>query len=214
MNDNKEMLKLIGNTIFIVSPVIGFIPQFITRNIVFSPLLSLMLITSALLRFYYRRIEYFSNILIYQSIVVIATQSLLVYNFKYTLGSVEKKFYGLLYRNKKYGIFMANLLVVLSVIITLNLLCVFNSMTVFHIFGVMSIVLESSVGLMQLLMRRADKEVRIVEDEFRRLPKELFVCWIVGDLGKLYWMYDLDSPKMFIVPVVFQIGIDFLLMLE
>lgn len=118
--NNKEMLTLLGNTIFVISPVIGFIPQLLSRNVVFSPLLSLMLIISAIFKFYYRRVEHFSNILIYQGIVLTITQTMLVYNFKYKLGTIERRFYdmffgGKFFSAKKNGVFMSNFMIIVSV---------------------------------------------------------------------------------------------------
>lgn len=212
---NKQMLNTIGNLIFIISPAIGYIPQIISNNIVFSPLLSLILIVSGLMRILYFQVESFKLPILFQSIALILTQLILIFNYKHRLGVIESKFYALCRTekfSKKHSLFTTNILL----LTTIFFLChMFGYLTTqfYSLCGIIGAVLESSIGLLQIYFRRADQKYLIGEEK-RRMPKELFACWIVGDVAKACWMYYLNSKNIFFVPILFQIVVDGFLMFE
>lgn len=209
--DNQQMLKQIGNAIFIISPLIGYIPQIAANNIVFSPLLSLVLIISAIMRIFFFRYEKYGLPILFQSFALILTQLYLVYKFKHKLGIVEDKFYKK-FKTDNRAIFTKNLVLISSVYLLCHLTGYF-SMDLYKFCGIIGAVLESSVGVLQIYFRRMDKRFLIGEDK-RRIPKELFACWIVGDVVKAFWIYVLNAKKIFLVPIMFQIIVDCFLMFE
>ncbi|KAM0677527.1 hypothetical protein BDAP_001853 [Binucleata daphniae] len=212
---NDKMFYQLANALFIVSPCIGYIPQLLQKNVVFSPLLSLILIFSAVFKFYFYQVESFSAVIIAQSAFLILIQLTLIYNFKSQYGHVEQNFYSKMERScKKYGAFYVNLSLVVFVSLFVHLMTYFTNY-VYHACGYLSLLLESSVGLLQIVMKRMDNKYLIGgKSNKRRMPKELFVCWIVGDFAKLYWMYKLESPYMLSGSVLFQIIVDFVLLFE
>jgi hypothetical protein len=78
--------------------------------------------------------------------------------------------------------------------------------------GSISSVLEVSVNVFQLILERENSQDLKLKDRRKRSPKELYVCWIVGDLGKIWFMSKLDIPKIFVATVISQIIIDFFLL--
>ncbi|EJW02323.1 hypothetical protein EDEG_00300 [Edhazardia aedis USNM 41457] len=220
--EKEEMIVLLINTLFVISPVIGFIPQLWTRNIVFSPVLSLMLIFSSIFKFFYFRVENFSKTILYQAAVVLITQLALIYNYKHRLGNLETKIYNsrMLFLNKlhkKYGLFLLNLAVAISIYVGISTLASFvvNEIAVYDFCGYASMIMESFVGVMQLVIKRMDKNNAIDEfDEEKRLPKELFLSWIIGDIAKLYYMHAKETPLRLTLPIYFQIMVDFILIFQ
>lgn len=209
---DKQMLHYIGNTIFVIAPIIGYIPQLYSRNVVFSPLLSLMLITASLLKFYYWKVAQFESLILYQALALCVIQFTLIYNFRQRLGYVEEK----IYARKNYGIFSINITILTSLLFLLSASTFLADPTMIYRFcGIFCLLTESSVGLVQIFIKRMDNRYCLDgKNVKRRLPKELFLCWIVGDVAKLYWMGRLNSPLMLTIPIVFQIIVDFILMFE
>ncbi|KAM0688196.1 hypothetical protein COBT_000547 [Conglomerata obtusa] len=212
---NEAMIQNLADALFIFSPCIGYIPQLISGNIVFSPLLSLMLILSSFLKFFYYQVEQFSSIILAQSGFLIVVQLILIYNFKSAFGIVEERFYRSMERSiKRYGIFAVNCSIILAGLIAIHAMS-FVGGSFYLLCGYTSATIETLVGVMQIFMKRMDKKYSIGENAVkRRLPKELFVCWIVGDIAKLYWMFQKISPLIFTIPIFIQIIVDFILIFE
>lgn len=212
---DKQMLNKIGNIVFIISPAIGYIPQLVTNNVVFSPLLSLILILSGLMRILYYQVEKYSLPILLQTFVLIITQLLLIYRFRYRLGVIEEKFYNTCKIEKyttKHAIFTINAIVITTIFFLCHLLGYLVG-GFYRFCIIIGAILESSVGVLQIYFKRVDKKY-LIGGEKRRMPKELFACWIVGDLAKAVWMYKLDTKRIFFVPIIFQIIVDGLLMFE
>ncbi|KAM0674357.1 hypothetical protein GVAV_001970 [Gurleya vavrai] len=210
---NDKMLFYLGNSLFIISPCIGYIPQIISGNIVFSPLLSLMLILASISKFYFYQAEQFSKVILAQSFFLIFVQFFLIYNFTSSLGFIEEKFYKKI-ESKRYSFFYLNVFIVFLAFLGLHSISMINE-SFYATCGIISSVIESSVGVMQIFLQRMDKKYKSEDKEpKRRLPKELFICWIVGDILKLYWMYKLVVPVQITAPIIFQIVIDFVLLFQ
>lgn len=215
----SSIFTLLGNTIFIVSPCLGFIPQLVKKQITFAPLLSTALILANLFKIMYLstfNTTYEDTLskdtiisstpwtIIFQSIFLVVFHFFLLFYNKKDLSILEErifinKYTAKAYRN--YGLF--------GLLFTL----IFTSMVGYGILAYMVrslvwlscpafLVLECSIGLLQLAILETDSFYSLNKTVF---PKELFLMWALGDLLKLAWLIRIEGEGIICLSVAFQI---------
>ncbi|CAD26090.1 hypothetical protein [Encephalitozoon cuniculi GB-M1] len=197
---------------FVVSPVVGYIPQILARDILLSPLVSTFFIMSNILKVFHYSFERYSEFLLAQYIFSILLHMSLIAMNKRPLSTHEARVLGnrttrLLYR--KYGVKGSVLGIVCVFIFCVNLYGVLYG-TYEHC-GRLSSALEIGVNLFQLVLEREEKSPKNGKDELKRSPKEVYCCWIIGDVIKIWLMSSVRAPIVFIGTIVIQIFIDIFL---
>lgn len=209
----KIQESMLMDAIFVVSPAIGYIPQLVTRDILFSPLISTFFIMAGVLKLFHYNAERYAPTLLLQTVFGIVLHCLLILMNKRPLGKYESKAFGnkttmLLYR--RYGLKGPVLGILCAFVLGINVLGVLYGS--YGLCGGLASALEVGVNLFQLMMEREEK--RSAGGKKRRSPKELYVCWIVGDIVKIWFMLRINTPMIFVGTVVAQIVIDVFLLLS
>lgn len=189
------MLKPLSDILYILSPILAFLPQIYRNKILFSPLLSVLTIISAILKIFHFQCEEFSVILLYQFVVIVALHFYLISRYKQPLRHLEMKLfkpelylkYGLV--NYAFGL-IAGATAFIDIMFILNL---------GHTFGGIACFSDVLITFFQIMIYRN------LEDK----PSELFLVWIVGDLIKivsmLLWY---KAPIEYILAIALQMSMN------
>ncbi|WEL39953.1 hypothetical protein PFJ87_11g01910 [Encephalitozoon hellem] len=213
---NPAKLFSTGNPLvyigFVVSPVIGYIPQILSRDILLSPLISTFFIMSNILKVFHYSFEKYSGFLLAQYVFAILLHMFLITMNRRPLSTYEARILGnrttrLLYR--KYGVKGSVLGMLCIFIFFINLYGALYG-TYEHC-GRFSSALEIAVNLFQLILEREEKNPENQKREPKRSPKEVYFCWVVGDVIKIWLMSSIRAPIIFIGTIVVQIFIDIFL---
>ncbi|TBU11929.1 hypothetical protein CWI38_0975p0020 [Hamiltosporidium tvaerminnensis] len=215
---NTMNLEPLINFFFIFFPIVGYLPQIITLQSVFPPLLSTITIIANLLKIFYYKVNKYEKPILYQSFVVIGVHSFLLYFYNKKLSYLEEKIFKHKNLNRiyqKYGLFTLNMILITFIALTLNCFCFINGMeNLFIGCGFLSLTFESLVGVIQIVINKVDNKKLPIGIKKQRCGKELFFCWFFGDLSRFVWMIWLKSPVLLVLSVVFQIGIDLALIFD
>lgn len=202
------------DALFVISPVIGYIPQLVARDILFSPLTSMFFVMSNILKLFHYNAEKYPMTLFLQSVFVIVLHMSLVFMNDKPLGTYEAKVFEgrttrIIYKN--YGVRGCVLGMLCAFIFSVNLFgIVYGS---YKPCGAISSVLELSVNFFQLIAEKEEKKNKdCSKNGARRSPKELYLCWIIGDIAKIWFMLNIETPLVFVGTVFSQVFIDLFLL--
>lgn len=210
----EDSVNLAMNFVCIIAPIIGFVPQIIRNRILFSPLLSFIVILSNILRIYYWQLERFEFCLVIQSIVLIFLHNLLIAMYGEELSRYESRFFKNFMTkktHKKKGLFLAHLQLIATVgFLVYTLHCLVSGKTALFICKYTSFFLDMAGSVLQFLLAKYDEKSES-SDQKKEQPKELFFCWILGDIIKFVWLLRMNTPLTIVGSVVFQLFFNFLL---
>lgn len=206
----SKIFELFGDFIFITAPSLGFLPQLIRKDIIFAPILSTILIVANVFKIMYLKISLFSWEIFLQSVFLIFFHFiLLTFSKREKLSILEERIFINKYTEKsykRYGLFSLIFSLVITTGVTFALLGFFMTEYIFYISCPLFIVLECSVGIVQLLI--LETESRFSLNKINVFPKELFLMWALGDLLKLAWMIKIGGGTLLCLSVAFQIIVD------
>lgn len=200
---------------FVISPALGYIPQLLARDILLSPLVSAFFMMSNILKIFHYSFERYSEFLLAQHAFVVLLHICLVAMSRRPLGKYEAKVFGnrmtrLLYRG--YGVKGSVLGVVCAFVLCVNLCGVLYGS--YEYCGKLSSALEIGINLFQLVLEREERASSSGKNDSRRSPKEVYLCWVVGDVIKIWLMSSVNAPIIFMGTIVVQIVIDVFLILS
>jgi hypothetical protein len=198
--------------LFVLSPVLGYLPQIISRRVVVSPILCTLFILSNILKIFHHIEDKYSSVLLVQSIFVILLHFVLVHFNRNPLSSVE----AIVFKNRitrqmyrKYGLQGC-----VAGIVGICILTIHMAGTVAHSYsgcGLTSSAIELLVNLMQFYFERENKKMIEQKGVGNRSPVELYVCWSLGDAVRVWYLRSLNAPLVYIVTVGIQVVIDLVL---
>ncbi|WUR04843.1 putative transporter [Vairimorpha necatrix] len=196
-------LEIFFSVLFCVSPIVGFIPQILTQKIIFPELLSSLTIIANILKiFHFREKSSLSSVIPLQGIFTIILHSCLLYFNKSLYSVTEEKIMKKLKITNKQLYFSYILLVAVSTHL------IGSFIRSFEFCGLLSLIFEVSVNSIQLLIEKQNKEVIIETTKKVRSQKELYLVWIVGDICRIFFMISVDTPYVYSVASLIQLGID------
>ncbi|KAI5168481.1 hypothetical protein PAEPH01_0169 [Pancytospora epiphaga] len=185
-------VKEIGGIAYILSPVLGFIPQIYTGKIIFSPMLSLLTIISCIIKFFHYYEARYSVVLLYQFLFIILLHGYLIRNYRLPLRRIELVlFRPELYSKHGLGMYCLSVATIVAVLANVFFILGFGP-----VFGIVASTLDLMITFIQLLIYKNAIEK----------PLELFACWVVGDLIKLATMiFIYKAPLIYNISIVAQI---------
>ncbi|KAG0418033.1 hypothetical protein EQH57_0825 [Dictyocoela roeselum] len=206
----------IGNICFVTFPIIGFIPQLTKRKIEFASILSLLVITSSLFRILFCQARDFPMALLVQSVFLLVFHFILIYMNKNKLTTFEEKIYSsrpsvrLL---EKFGMFYCAIFYAIGLCFSVLLASILFGSLVFKACGPLAAVFECSIGLVQYMICKTVPEKDVLfQQVVYKIPYELYLCWAIGDSLKFIWMIVIHTPRVFTIPLFFQVIFDFVLL--
>ncbi|KAK6089546.1 hypothetical protein P3W45_001428 [Vairimorpha bombi] len=194
-------LELMYTILFIFSPIVGFIPQIYTNQILFPELLSALTIVANILKIYHFRTKSFFSVIPMQGAFIILLHSCLMYYNKSTYSITEEKI------TKRLRISSKQLFVVYIGLISITSHFVGLVLNTYEFCGLLSLVFEVSVNFIQLLIEKQNKGI-LDETKKRRSQKELYLVWIVGDICRILFMMSVETPKVYTAASFIQLAID------
>lgn len=200
-------LSSLAKALYILSPTLGYAPQIFKGKILFSPLLSFMIVLSSIFRIIHCKIDKLEYMYTLQALLTIGVHSTLIFMYKEELSNYEHNLFRVGYYYKSKGIFYSYLQLFSTAIMTLLFVNYFSSALLLSVCITGNILLESSVGLVQLILNKFDKR-----SNKKELPKELFFFWVVGDICKTVLLIYTQAKKEIILSVVFQLIVNTMLL--
>ncbi|KAM0671830.1 hypothetical protein CWI42_121690 [Ordospora colligata] len=206
--------KLLVHAGFVLSPAIAYVPQIISRDILISPLISMLFIMSNILKLFHYCFRKYEDLVLAQHVFAILLHLCLIIMSRRPLGGFETKMLGsgatrLLFRS--YGAKGSVIGILIMFSLSVNLLgMTYKS---YEPCGILSSIFEIGINLLQLILERREAKTGGIKGEAKRSPKEVYVCWILGDIVKIWFYSGLDVPLTFMVTIAVQILIDVFLML-
>jgi hypothetical protein len=201
MIDRSSLSKDILDLLYILSPSVAFVPQIYRGRIIFSPLLSLVSIVSAVVKVLQYHENPYSIVLLYQSIVIIVLHFYLVANYKYPLKKLEMRiFWPSLYH--RCGLVLSTAALVLGCTGFINLISIFR---IGKMFGILTGLLDTLATFLQVFIYRNEKDK----------PLFLFFAWIVGDVVKICMMVKkYETPIEYILTICGQISLNIFVLIN
>lgn len=175
MSKDASFASLLFDIGYVISPVIGFIPQMYTGNITYEPLLSVLTVTANILKIFSGKVNEIDQRMTYQFIICIGLHIYLLNR----RNSVQKKFPSSSIMDSITD--NTALLKNFSKIMTLCTLVFIAFLKLFDFLGFSSLFMKFSVVIDILISFFHLKYYGDSENK----PKELFFVWIIGDLAKL-----------------------------
>lgn len=209
--------------VLVVGPVIGYIPQYreiqATRNFrAFSPLVSLILLVSNILRIFFWVEKRFEIALLLQSVVMIAAQLLLLElivrlrrhsnRVAYIPTRESYSFFGIKFGQfwqwddyRKYVLALGVFSAVFAGLTVLNMLVIRTAIYT-EITGTLALLIESTLAMPQFYQNYRLKSTR-------GLRAELVAAWAIGDSLKVILFIARRSPIQFLACGIVQLIVDF-----
>lgn len=186
---------------YVISPLIGFIPQIYTGNLTYEPLLSILTVVTNILKMFSSRENEIDQRMTYQFIICIGLHLYLLNKRNLT----QKRFPVLSFLDDTV------LLKNISKIVSLFILILISSLKLIDFLGFSFIFMKLSIGIDILISLLHLKYYGSSETK----PKELFLMWILGDLGRLGVMtMKYKCPIECFVSVLIQIAINLYVLLR
>lgn len=190
------MYKTIVNIGFILGPVVGFVPQIYRRRPSYGPELSILTISSTLLKLFSQKTNSFDSILQYQFCVAILVHLYLIRLHGQQKGQ-NMALFGLVDSHERHYRHMVPLAGLF--IISLKLL---DSFGWGYLFISVSVVMDLAIAFLHIRMYSNQKSK----------PKELFTAWLIGDSIRLLMMLKkYSAPVELLIGTFIQIVINFAL---
>jgi hypothetical protein len=199
--------------IMIVGPNLGFVAQIskfrqMRSSEGFSKFVTFILLMANILRIFFWVGKRFSVILLFQSISQIFMQifvlrECLVYSERKEKIGYVKHFWDWNYLGEYLG-FLSGVTVML--IISSQILG-FDNVGYIEALGFLSAGIEAGLGLPQVISNYKNKTTE-------SLSIALLMNWTLGDVFKTYYFIQTNSPMQMVLCGVFQLAIDFLLILQ
>lgn len=215
------------NLIIVFGPIVGFIPQYneikkSRDSNAFSTLICFILLVSNTLRIFFWFGKRFDYSLLFQSIVMIVAQLLLLelivrikksQNVSSTnkkgiqIPSIDRSYINNFWNWANFEdylsflIFLAGILTIFTIFNGLY----FHSMLMFEFIGSMSLIIESTLGMPQLYRNWINKSSK-------GLRFELILSWFAGDIFKTIFFIAKRSPVQFVACGLVQIIVDLAIM--
>ncbi|GAM22236.1 hypothetical protein SAMD00019534_054110, partial [Acytostelium subglobosum LB1] len=189
VTDNKKMLT---SVLMVFGPVIGYVSQYKsiaqTRNVEgFSNKVCLILLLSNILRCFFWVGKQFDSTLLYQSVVMIIAQ-LLMLHLCVSIRSSD-------------SITRSRFLSAYSFFFLLLTYTFINTPWFFEALGSLSLAIEAMLGVPQLIQNYKKHSTK-------GLSAFLIGTWFVGDFAKTLYFYFSDAPSQFIYCGLFQLLVD------
>lgn len=163
---------LLFNIFFVLSPLLAFLSQILSNNILYSPLLSLLSALSCFIKIFQYRISQYDIVLLYQFVTVLLLHAYLLSNYRLPLRQIELKvFLPALYA--RHGLVSTALILTVGALTCLNFLYLVG---MGYLFGTIATLLDVFITFLQLLIYK-DSPVK---------PTDSFVVWLAGDSLRLY----------------------------
>eukprot|EP00761_Pharyngomonas_kirbyi_P002104 gb/GECH01002108.1/.p1 GENE.gb/GECH01002108.1/~~gb/GECH01002108.1/.p1 ORF type:complete len:252 (+),score=52.50 gb/GECH01002108.1/:1-756(+) len=211
------MISLFLSLAMIFGPVTGFLFQY--REIVknqsskgFSPLVSLILVTSNILRIFFWFGKRFETVLLWQSVVMVITQMFMAhlctqYPTPQMKGNRFRDFNLSHFWSwedfTSYMIFVVLFSILLAVITLL-----FSSLPSYVEFlGFAALMTEACLGIPQVLQNQKRKNTE-------GLSLVLIMTWVVGDAFKTLYFVSRSAPFQFLACGVTQLSVDFMIIAQ
>ena len=197
-------LEIFFSVLFIISPIIGYIPQLYTRQIVFPEFLSALTILANILKIIHftGKSNAFTVIPLQGMFTILLHSCLLLFN-KSIYSVTEEKIM------KKLKISSKQIYVSYIILICMCIQICGLFTRSFEFCGILSLIFEVSVNSVQLLIEKQKKEVIVVAVNKKvRSQKELYLVWIIGDICRIFFMVCADTPHVYTVASLIQLGID------
>jgi hypothetical protein len=200
---------LAADVLFVLSPAFGYLPQIISRRVVVSPMICTLFIVSNVLKIFHHIEDKYSSVLLLQSMFVILLNSVLVHLNRNPLETIES----LVFKNRvtrrmywRYGLQGCVAGMVGVCVLTVHLLgTLANS---YSSCGLASSCVELLINFLQLHFERENKRQMEEKGTGRRSPIELYVCWVLGDMVRVWYLRSLGVPSVYVITVCIQVVVD------
>lgn len=215
----KDTINLVMNMVCVLSPVIGFLPQIIRGKVSFSPILSFFAIVSSISRIYCWGSENFDFYIVLQSISIILLHNLLIaMKDNSRLSYYEKRFFKSPFTRKSFRekkLFIVHLQLLILFCINIYMWhCSLPLRWMLAICKYTNFILDTTSGLMQYFLNLYDTKVPSYQKSCEKKTRELFFCWILGDMAKICWLISINSPYTIIGSVFFQLIVNCFLLCQ
>lgn len=210
-----ESMNLAMNALCIVAPAVGFISQIVKGKILYSPLLSFLIILSNIFRIYYWHLEPFEFYLVIQSVCIIILHNLLIAMYDEELSYYEARLFKTPLTRKLYkrrGLFVTHLQIMISAGIGFYMLrYVISPKAVLLISKYANFVLDTFIGVFQYLLTKYDRRSETLSLKRKKLPKGLLFFWVFGDIVKCVFFIRTNAPPQIVLSACFQFLINCIL---
>jgi len=198
----KSSLAAVFDVGYILSPIVGFLPQIYTRNITYNPIMSLLTIVANLLKIFSRGSGETDTIMLYQFAVCTLLHLLLLTARLKQLKSPAAT--DMPYPNALTRIKHLNQWIVAGVAGLILLLRMLDAAGVAVFFMEIAVAIEIMIALLHIKYYRGASK-----------PIELFAVWILGDAIKMYLMYRrYECPVACYMGALAQIGVNLYVLLS
>jgi len=207
------------NGFMVVGPVLGYIPQYRVINEThrsegFSTLVSLVLLVANILRVFFWLGKQFQLVLLYQSVVMIVAQLLLLevcvrYKKQKGHSKIKDDILNLLSDFWQWEDFTSYVIVIIIFAILLGILSViFISQSWFvEGIGFLALFVESTLALPQVYANYHNQSTA-------GLSFTLVVSWFIGDIFKTVYFIVTTAPIQFVLCGIVQLIIDIVVFLQ
>lgn len=185
-------LHSLVDIVYIVSPGLAFLPQIMSGEILFSPLLSLLTVLTSLLKLSHYHYEPYSLALLYQYLFAIILHLYMIRNYKQPLRTLELKVFE---PNicTRYGLLIYSVTLLAGSFTLLNFVALVHSAYLLAYFACFIELLVTSLQL-------------FIYADGRKKPREVFALWIAGDLARLWMMaFHYNTNVIYVIVVIVQI---------
>lgn len=208
----EESVNLIMNAVCILAPAFGFISQIVRGKILYSPLLSFLIIQSNVLRIYYWHLEPFEFYLVVQSICIILLHNLLIAMYDEELSYYEARLFKTPLTSRLYkrrGLFVTHLQIMISAGVGFYVLRYFVSpRRVLLVSKYANFVLDTFIGVFQFLLTKYDRRSETLSIKRKKLPQGLLFFWVFGDIVKCVFFLKTNAPPQIVLSAFFQFVIN------
>ncbi|ORX60848.1 hypothetical protein BCR36DRAFT_2246 [Piromyces finnis] len=212
----------------VFGPIIGYIDQYYTviktkSSEGFSLAICGILLFSNIIRVFFWLLNHFSKALLFQAIVMIIMQLLLLnicintsnsneffgenpfygFNFFYVF---DKKYWKKFWKWTSFNAYLT-ILSWLCIVLSLFNIMLLNSETYPSLLGSLALGIEATLGIPQLLKIKKQRSSK-------GFSKTLLLTWVLGDSFKTGYFILNNSPSQFIYCGFFQLFIDFLIIMQ
>lgn len=198
------------DAVYILAPILVHLPQIYNNEILFSPLLSMITAIANILRIAHYAYEHFSFIIVVQSILVVLLHTVMISMHRSELHSIESFVFEspFMVKTNKKSLFLSYVQTVTTTLLLIYTMNFFCSTAMPFICSYTCMALETSVGIIQYVINRMNNKNQVK----KRVASYVFVSWIVGDIGKIFFLSYKKAPMPYILVIVLQLCINTMLL--